>query len=72
MISVTRLNGDEFNVNAELIETLESTPDTLITLTTGRKMMVLESTDEVIDRVLQYRSQIAGIRIRRRNVVREG
>jgi len=72
LISVTRLNGDEFNVNAELIETLESTPDTLITLTTGRKMMVLESTDEVIDRVLQYRSQIAGIRIRRRNVVREG
>ncbi len=72
MISVTRLNGDEFKVNAELIETLESTPDTLITLTTGRKMMVLESTDEVIDRVLQYRSQIAGIRIRRRNVVREG
>lgn len=72
MISVTRLNGDELNINAELIETLESTPDTLITLTTGRKMMVLESADEVIDRVLQYRSKIAGIWIHRGGTFREG
>ena len=57
MINVTKLNGSEIVVNADLIEFVESTPDTLITLTTGRKVMVLESLDEIIRRSLEYRSR---------------
>ncbi len=45
MIKVTKLNGRELVVNADLIEFIESTPDTLISLTTGRKIMVLEELD---------------------------
>ncbi len=56
MINVTKLNGSEIVVNADLIEFVECTPDTLITLTTGRKIMVLESMDEIIQRSLAFRS----------------
>lgn len=55
MIAVTRLNGSLVVVNAELIEFVETTPDTLVTLTTGRKVNVRESVEEVIERVLAYR-----------------
>jgi flagellar protein FlbD len=57
MIKVTKLNGRELVVNADLIEFVESTPDTLISLTTGRKIMVLEELDEVIQRAVGYRAQ---------------
>ncbi|MFP4200270.1 MAG: flagellar FlbD family protein [Clostridia bacterium] len=57
MISVTRLNGEQLYVNAELIETIEATPDTLISFTTGRKMMVLESVEEIVSRIIEYRSK---------------
>ncbi len=57
MIKVTKLNGRELVVNADLIEFIESTPDTLISLTTGRKLMVLEGLDEVIRMAVKYRSQ---------------
>ena len=50
MIKVTKLNGRELVVNADLIEFVEATPDTLISLTTGRKLMVLEDIDEVVAR----------------------
>lgn len=56
MIKVTKLNGRELVVNADLIEFVESTPDTLVSLTTGRKIMVLEDLDEVIRRAVSYRS----------------
>ncbi len=59
MIAVTRLNGEEFMVNAELIELVESTPDTIVSLTTGKKYMVRETVDEIIDRIIQYRRQIS-------------
>jgi flagellar protein FlbD len=55
MIKVTKLNGSELVVNADLIEFVESTPDTLISLTTGRKIMVLEPLDDVIERAVDYR-----------------
>ena len=42
-------------INAELVEYVEETPDTLISLTTGKKIVVLESVDEVVDKVLKYR-----------------
>jgi len=57
MIKVTKLNGRELVVNADLIEFVESTPDTLISLTTGRKVMVLEELDEVVRRSVAYRNQ---------------
>ncbi|MFH1844466.1 MAG: flagellar FlbD family protein [bacterium] len=56
MIKVTKLNGNELVVNADLIEFIESTPDTLITLTTGRKILVLEPLDEVIQKTVGYRA----------------
>ena len=51
MIEVKRLNGKEFIVNCDLIEFIESTPDTVITLTTGKKIVVAESIDEVIKKI---------------------
>ncbi len=44
-------------MNADLIEFVESTPDTLITLTTGRKVMVRETMDDVLSRVIEYRAK---------------
>jgi len=58
MIKVTRLNGKDFYVNSDLIEFLESTPDTVITLTTGKKIVVNESVDEVINRIIEYNNKI--------------
>jgi flagellar protein FlbD len=57
MIKVTKINGNELVVNADLIEFIENTPDTLISLTTGRKIMVLEEMDEVIRLAVAYRSR---------------
>lgn len=58
MIHVTRLGGSEFVINAELIETIEQTPDTVITLTTGHKHVVVEPMDEVVARVIAYRRAV--------------
>ncbi len=54
MITVTRLNGTKLTINAMLIETMEQTPDTVITLTTGRKFVVLEKVPEVTGMVQTY------------------
>ena len=58
MIYVTRLNHTPVVLNCDLIEHMETTPDTVISLTTGQKFMVLESAEEIIDRVVQYRRLI--------------
>ena len=58
MISVTRLNGTEIVVNADLIETVEATPDTVITLVDGKKYVVHESSDDVIERIRLFRASI--------------
>jgi len=58
MIYVTRLNGKRFVVNAELIREVEATPDTIITLTTGDKLLVKESVDDVIAAVIEYRQRL--------------
>lgn len=58
MIKVTRMNGVEFVLNAELIEFIDSTPDTVITLTTGKKFVLKDSLDEVVDKVIVYRKAI--------------
>ncbi|MBU8921023.1 MAG: flagellar FlbD family protein [Bacteroidales bacterium] len=57
MIKVTRLDGRQLIVNADLIEEIEETPDTIISFTTGRKIMVRETLDEVLNRVMEYRSR---------------
>ena len=54
MIRVTRLNGSEIMVNAEMIEFIEATPDTIITLVSGKKIMVGEAVDLVVKRVVDY------------------
>ncbi len=58
MIRLTKLNKSSFIINCEMIETLESTPDTVITLNNGKKYVVADSIDEVIDRVIQYKKRI--------------
>jgi len=58
MIYVTRLNHTPVVLNCDLIEHVETTPDTVISLTNGEKMMVLESADEIIDRVVRFRRSI--------------
>ncbi|SFS79295.1 flagellar FlbD family protein [Paenibacillus sp. BC26] len=54
MIAVKRLNGKTLHINALLIEQVEETPDTLITLTTGKKILVLNKADEVIASIQSY------------------
>lgn len=59
MIVVTRLNGEPLVLNAELIELVERTPDTVVTLTTGRKLLVREPVEEIVRRVLDYKRRIS-------------
>lgn len=58
MIEITKLNGDKMMINANLIEIVEETPDTVITLTTGRKIIVKESRQDVKNLVQSYRKNI--------------
>lgn len=51
MISITKLNGKKIYINSDLIEIIEEVPDTVITLTTGRKIIVIESINEVLDKI---------------------
>jgi flagellar protein FlbD len=64
MITVTRFDHTEMVINADLIEFIETLPDTHITLVTGKKLLVLERAEEVVERVLAYR-RAAGPLLRR-------
>ena len=55
MIRITKLNNQEMIVNADLIETVEATPDTIISLTTGKKFMVKDTVEAIITKVVEYR-----------------
>jgi flagellar protein FlbD len=55
MIALQRLNGTSFVLNVDLIETLEATPDTVITLTNGKKIMVRNGIDDVVRKVVKYK-----------------
>jgi flagellar protein FlbD len=59
MIHVTRINHVPLVLNADLIEHIESAPDTIVSLTNGQKVMVLESADEIIERVVAFRRRIS-------------
>lgn len=54
MITVTRFNGRRFVLNAELIRTVESNPDTVVTLVSGEKLVIKETPDEIVERVVRY------------------
>jgi flagellar protein FlbD len=59
VIILTRLGGLEMAVNPDLIERAESTPDTVVTMVDGHKLVVAESLDEVVDRVRRWRASVA-------------
>lgn len=61
MIDVTRMNGKQFTLNSDLIETIEETPDTVLILTTGKKIIVKESRQKVKNLVKLYRKEIFSI-----------
>lgn len=58
MITLHRLNGCPIVVNLDLIETVEPTPDTMITFTTGRKLVVTESIEDVVLKSLEYKKKV--------------
>ena len=57
MIQVTRINHKKFTINSDLIECVEETPDTLITMTTGRKILVEESENEVVEKIILFKNK---------------
>jgi flagellar protein FlbD len=60
MIPLRRLNNQPIVVNCDLIESIESTPDTVVTLTSGNKLIVRESLDEITRRVIDFKRRIYG------------
>jgi flagellar protein FlbD len=58
MIELTRLNGNPMVVNSDLIKTAEASPDTMLTLINGEKLIVREDCGEVVERVLAYRARL--------------
>jgi flagellar protein FlbD len=61
MIPLTRLNRTPLFVNADLIQHMEATPDTVITLTNGNNIMVRETPEQIIDRIVHYRRRISRV-----------
>jgi len=60
VIAVTRLNGIKFYINAELIQMVEETPDTVITLINGKKVIVRESAEIITERFIDYQRSVRG------------
>jgi flagellar protein FlbD len=58
MIHLTRLNGNPLVVNSDLIKYAEASPDTMLTLVNGEKIVVLESCEEVVNRTIAYRARV--------------
>lgn len=65
MISITKLNKKELIINCDLIESIEANPDTTITMTNGHVFIVLETVDEVLENVIEFKNQIFSFRIDR-------
>ncbi len=59
MIVLHKLNGTEFMLNDRHIETIEETPDTVITLTNDKKYLVKEPAEEIIEKMIEYRHRVA-------------
>jgi len=58
VIKVTRFNGAEYFLNSDLIETIEETPDTVITMVDDKKLIVKESSTEIVKRIIEYNREI--------------
>ena len=65
MIELTRLNGNPMVLNSDLIKTAEASPDTMLTLVNGEKLIVREPIAEVVERVLAYRARLLAVVARR-------
>ena len=61
MVEVTRLNKEQILINAELIEMIEETPNTVISMTTGRKLVVMETKEEMVDKIVKYKQRILSL-----------
>ncbi len=59
MIRVTRINNHSILLNSDLIEQIETVPDTTIALTTGQRLFVRESADEILSRIVEFRRRIS-------------
>jgi flagellar protein FlbD len=60
MIYLTRINQTPLILNSDLIENIQSTPDTIISLTSGRNYLVLEPPEEIINKIVQFRQRVLG------------
>ncbi|MBV8577280.1 MAG: flagellar FlbD family protein [Acetobacteraceae bacterium] len=60
MIPLRRLNNQPIMVNPDLIESLEATPDTVVTLTSGNKLVIRDSMDEVREKIIEFKRRIHG------------
>ncbi len=69
MIRLTRLHNIPFHLNSDLIETIEETPDTIITMTTGKKIVVEESAEVILERIIDFRNKC--YRDLRQQIIRE-
>jgi flagellar protein FlbD len=65
MIELTRLNGSAMMLNSDLIKTAEASPDTMLTLINGEKLIVREEIAEVVERVVSYRARLLATVARR-------
>jgi flagellar protein FlbD len=65
MIQLTKLNGNPMVLNSDLIKTAESSPDTMLTLINGEKLIVREDCAEIVERVLAYRARLLALVARR-------
>lgn len=65
MIYITKLNDEEVVVNCDLIEVIEETPNTIITLTTGKKILAKETSKEIIEKIIRYKTHL-------QKVIRDG
>lgn len=61
MITLTRLSGSVFVLNADLIERIDATPDSVVTLVDGKKYVVAESLQEIIDEIRVYRAEVIAV-----------
>ncbi|MCL1996885.1 MAG: flagellar FlbD family protein [Defluviitaleaceae bacterium] len=61
MIKITRLNDTELTLNNDLIEFIEATPDTTITMSTGKKIIAKESIDDIISKIMTFKAEIRRI-----------
>ena len=58
MITVTKINDRDVVVNCDLIELIEKTPDTTLTMTTGKKIIVLDTVEDILNKVVAYKGRI--------------